>query len=253
MMMLLAKRLRDDNVIQTGWSSLPYPDLVEVMVRAGYEAVTLDMQHGAHHEGSVQASLPLVCLAGGAAIVRIPVGRNDMASRALDFGAEAVIAPMINSLDDAVAFARAMKYPPLGERSWGPARALALHGDDAPGYLKHANERTLSLAMIETRAAVEALDDILAVTGLDGVFVGPSDFSISLTDGATIDTELDEMMPLVAEIATKARARGKLAGIFAMNPKKVPDYVAMGYRLIANGIDTVCLAKGAASLREAAL
>lgn len=183
MSMSLSSRLRAGETVLSAWSSLPEPLTVEILAHSAFDAVTLDMQHGGHDEASILRSLGLVLNAGKPPVVRIPVGRFDMASRALDFGAHAVIAPMINSVDDARRFAAAMKYPPVGERSWGVFRANADYG--APGsndYLTTANHDTLAFAMIETRDAYDALDAILDVRGIDGVFVGPSDFS---SHGAT--------------------------------------------------------------------
>ena len=192
--MKLADRLNAGDTLLTCWSGLPSVDVVSALAQTSYDVVTLDMQHGAHDEASVHYGVEAIVAAGKPAVVRIPVGRNDMASRAVDFGAEAVIAPMINSVADARAFAAAMKYPPVGERSWGPGRAMHLHGiKDPAAYLERANRDVLAFAMIETRAAVAALEDILAVPGIDGVFVGPSDFSISWTDGAVVDAELEDM------------------------------------------------------------
>ncbi len=112
--------------------------------------------------------------------MRVPVGDFASASRLIDAGAAGVIAPMINSRADAERFASFAKFPPVGERSWGPRAALALSGLDLQGYLASANRLTQAIAMIETREALDALDDILAVAGIDGVFIGPADLSIAL-------------------------------------------------------------------------
>ncbi|MGB7432425.1 MAG: aldolase/citrate lyase family protein, partial [Ahrensia sp.] len=119
-------------------------------------------------------------------------------------------------------------------------------------YLHTANKNTVSFAMIETREALAVVDDILAVDGIDGVFVGPADFSIAWTGGAALNPQLDDMMGAVADIAAKAKARGKHAGIFAMNPADTPKYKAMGYRFIAVGFDTGVVAKGAQAILAAA-
>ena len=126
--MSLADRLTSGETIFTAWSGIPDALTVELLAGQGFDAVTLDMQHGGHHEDSVLRGIVPVLRAGKPPLVRIPVGRFDMASRALDFGAEAVIAPMVNSLDDARRFAASMKYPPLGERSWGPTYAFPATG-----------------------------------------------------------------------------------------------------------------------------
>ena len=126
--------------------------------------------------------------AGAAPIVRIPVGGFAVASRVLDLGAEGVIAPMINTAADALAFVSVAKYPPVGERSWGPQRAMTLAGmGDMKAYLHEANALTVTFAMIETRTAIDNLDAIAATAGIDALFVGPSDLSIALTDGAEVE------------------------------------------------------------------
>ncbi|MHA1189620.1 MAG: aldolase/citrate lyase family protein, partial [Alphaproteobacteria bacterium] len=124
----LSRRLRAGDTILTGWNAIGDPLVGETMARAGYDAVLMDMQHGFHTTDSILRGVGALALAQTPALTRIPVGRFDMASRALDFGSQAVVAPMINNVADARAFAAAMKYPPVGERSWGPTRSLALHG-----------------------------------------------------------------------------------------------------------------------------
>ena len=172
--------LEPGQAVITAWSGVPDALTVELLTYQGFGAVTLDMQHGGHHEDSVLRSIVPIHKAGKPAIVRIPVGRFDMASRALDFGADAIIAPMVNSVDDAGAFAGSMKYPPVGQRSWGPTFAFPRHGKGTQAdWLAQSNTRTVSFAMIETRQALDALDGILEVPGIDGIFVGPSDFSIA--------------------------------------------------------------------------
>ncbi|MDF1607472.1 aldolase/citrate lyase family protein [Hoeflea sp. YIM 152468] len=245
--MQLRDNLDQDKMLITAWSTSASSDMAAGLARCPFDAVTVDMQHGAHSESSAFASVQAVAAVGKPAILRIPVGRNDLASRALDMGFEAVIAPMINSVADAEAFANAMKYPPLGERSWGPTKALHLHGSVSPdSYFKTANRQTLAFAMIETRAAIAALDGILAQDGIDGVFVGPSDLSISWTDGAGVDPRNAALQDVIADIASRARDAGKFAAVFAVDPADVPGFARMGYRLAALNTDPGILQAGAA-------
>ena len=251
--MSLASRLAAGETIFTAWSGVPDAFTVEALAGVPFDAVTLDMQHGGHHEDSVLRGLLPITAAGKPGLVRIPVGRFDMASRALDFGAEAVIAPMVNSLEDARSFAAAMKYPPVGQRSWGPNYAMSRHKKaDAAGWLANANAETLAFAMIETREALAILDDILAVPGIDGVLVGPSDFSIAWSGGATMNPGLDDMMDAIADIGRRTRAAGKHAAIYVVDPTLVGRYVEMGYRLIAMGNEARYMALGASTLIDAA-
>ena len=251
--MTLAARLAADETVFTAWSGIPDAFTVEALAGAPFDAVTLDMQHGGHHEDSVLRALLPVAAAGKPGIVRVPVGRFDMASRALDFGADAVIAPMVNTIEDARAFAQSMKYPPVGQRSWGPTYAMARRRTaDAGAWLAGANADTLAFAMIETREALAILDDILAVPGIDGVFVGPADFSIAWSGGAQVNASLEDMMGAVADIGARARAAGKHAAIFAVDPALCKRYVGMGYRLIAMGGEARYMAIGAKALLDQA-
>jgi 4-hydroxy-2-oxoheptanedioate aldolase len=249
---VLADRLRSGETLLCGWSALPEPLVAEGVARAGFDCVTLDVQHGLHDVQSVVRGIGAIALAGKPALVRVPVGDNGLASRVLDMGAEAVIAPMINTAAEARALVAATKYPPVGERSWGPARVMAIRGTEPQGHLESGNRTSLALAMIETRRALDALDEILAVDGLDGVFVGPSDLSVTLSDGAKIaplDRAFDEP---IRRIADRTLAVGKIPGIFAASPERAVQFRSFGYGLIALGTDQLYLATGAKALLAAA-
>ncbi len=247
--MSLVARLDAGETLFTAWSGVPDALTVEIVARQGFHAVTLDMQHGGHHEDSVVRCILPVLSAAKHALVRIPVGRFDMASRALDFGAEAVIAPMVNSVEDARRFAASMKYPPVGERSWGPTYAFPRYGKgDFSDWLRDSNQRTLAFAMIETSAALGALDGILDTPGIDGIFVGPSDFSIAWSNGVTINPTLESMMETVASIAERARKAGKYAAIYVVEPAIAGRVVSMGYQLLAMGAEHKLIALGAENL-----
>lgn len=251
--MTLATRLKGGERIFTAWSAIPDSLTVEAVAHLDFDAVTLDMQHGAHSEDSVARALLPVGHLKRHSIVRIPVGRFDMASRALDFGAEAIIAPMINCVEDARRLAAATKYPPLGERSWGPGLAMPRAAtNDARAWLREGNKNTLTFAMIETRAALDCIDEIAAVDGIDGLFVGPADFSIAWSNGETIDPTLEDMMEGVALVANKARAAGKLAAIYVVAPQTTGRFAEMGFQLFAIGTEPRFLAVGGNNLVAAA-
>lgn len=244
----LADRLSAGETLISGWSAMPEPLVAEAVARAGFDCVTFDIQHGLHDATSVMRGIAAVTAVGVPTLVRIALGDNATAARVLDMGAEAVIAPMINTVAEARAFVAAAKYPPLGERSWGPLRAQTITGLDPPTQLDVANRSTLAIAMIETRRALDALDGILALDGIDGVFVGPSDLSVTLTDGARIapaDPIVDAPMKLIAE---KTNAAGKIAGAFAWGGARAQAFREMGYRLIAIGSDQAYLKEGIAAM-----
>ncbi|MBZ9937566.1 2,4-dihydroxyhept-2-ene-1,7-dioic acid aldolase [Mesorhizobium sp. BR1-1-16] len=244
----LAARLAKGSPALSAWIAMPDPLVAESAARAGFDCVTLDMQHGLHDAISVMRGIGAVTLAGRSTIVRVPVGDFAMASRALDMGASAVIAPMINSADDATALVAATKYPPVGQRSWGPTRTIQLQGVEAADYLATANMTTLVFAMIETVEAMTALDAILAVPGLDAVFIGPSDLSIALSAGANVDPMRTDNQEAASLIRTRAHAAGKKVGIFALNGAQARLYRMLGYDFIAVGVDAAYFALGAATM-----
>lgn len=250
--MSLESRLAAGETVLSAWSGVPDALTVEILSVQGFDAVTLDMQHGGHNEDSVLRSIPSVQRTGKPALVRIPVGRFDMASRALDMGAEAVIAPMVNSIEDAQRFGAVMKYPPVGERSWGPTYAFPRHGKgDFAEWLRDSNKRTISFAMIETRAAVDILDRILDTSGIDAIFLGPSDFSIAWTNGARVNATLEDMMPAIEQIAGRARKAGKYAGIYIVDSAIAGRYVSMGYQFLAMGSEHSVIRLGSETLLTA--
>ena len=242
-----AAALRSGTPIATGWSAIPSPLNAAALARGGFGTVCMDMQHGLHTEETMIASAQAVHQAGGMPGVRIPVGRFELASRALDAGVQIIIAPMINTVEDARALVEATKYPPVGGRSWGPALALDLWQVGMDDYLAGANQLTITLAMIETVTAQANLDAILAVEGLDGVFVGPSDLSITLSQGARLEAGAGHVIDAVDVIGSKARKAGKIAGVYAFDVDKARSFVDLGFTFTAVGSDLMVLkAAGAA-------
>ena len=166
---MLSDRLAGGGPALCAWVTMNEPAVAEALAREAFDAVVLDMQHGAVDFDGATRSILRVALAGKPTIARVPIGGFALASQLMDSGACGILAPMIDSGEDARRLVESVKFPPLGQRSWGPRAALALSGLDAPAYLKAANAMTQAIAMIETRAALDALDDILSVEGLDGV------------------------------------------------------------------------------------
>jgi len=185
-------------------------------------------------------------------LARIPVGDFASASRLLDAGASGIIAPMINSASDARALATATKYPPLGERSWGPTLAMNHTGLSATEYLATANQQTVAIAMIETRAALDAADEIMRVDGIDGIFVGPSDLSIALSDGAKVAPDTAQVDAVLKHLIARCRAHGKFACVFGSNGERAGELLKMGFDFVIAGADTQQLRSGAASAIAAA-
>ena len=227
----LAAKLAAGGDALCAWVTVSEPAVAEWLAREAFDAVALDMQHGAIDFAGAMRSILNVTLAGKPSIVRVPVGGFALASQLLDAGASGILAPMINSGDDARRFVEFTKFPPLGQRSWGPRTALPLSGLDATTYLNAANAMAQAIAMIETRAALDALDDILAVEGLDGVYVGPSDLSIAMSQGQRVEPRAPALMAEARRIAERAAAHGKYAAMFCFDGVDARAMLALGYRL----------------------
>lgn len=244
----LARRLRAGETVHTAWCGLAAPIVAETIAREGFSAVTLDQQHGLFDMASTAAGIAAVHMAGAAPIVRVPLYDYAVVSRVLDLGAEAVIAPMINTAADARAFVAAAKYPPVGERSWGPHRAATFAGmPDPKDYLREANTLTLTFAMIETRAALSNMDAIAATEGIDALFVGPSDLSIALTNGASLDPHSQEVEAALEKVVAAAKNAGKIAGLYCVTAERAVATAKRGFKFLAVGSDLAFLRAGTAA------
>jgi 4-hydroxy-2-oxoheptanedioate aldolase len=247
----LADRLAGGGHALCAWVTVNEPANAETLAREDFDAIVIDFQHGAVDFSGALRLIHSIALAGKPTLARVPIGAFALASQLLDAGASGIIAPMINSREDARRFVEFTKFPPLGDRSWGPRAALALSGLDAPAYFKAANAMTQAIAMVETRAGVDALDDILGVEGIDGVLVGPSDLSIALSDGAGIEPRGAAVMGATPRIVERATAHGKYAAMFCFDGADARAMQALGYRLCTISTDQNML-RGAARVELAA-
>ena len=248
----LARRLRAGETVYSAWCGMASPLAAEAIAREGFGAVTLDMQHGLWDTAALVAGIGALHHAGAAPLVRVPLNDFSMVSRALDFGAEAIIAPMINDASDARAFVSAAKFPPLGERSFGPQRAMALQGRTAASeYLREANEHTLTLAMIETPAALNNVEEIADTDGIDALFVGPYDLSTSLSAGTAQDVTASEVERAIDEICAAAVKVGKIPGIYCSDAQRALAMAKRGFKFITIGSDLGLLRAGAAAMLKA--
>jgi 4-hydroxy-2-oxoheptanedioate aldolase len=195
----------DGRVAINGWIAAPPIITAEAMAAAKWDALTVDLQHGTADYASLLAMLPVIERSGAAPLVRVPWLDEGIVMRVLDAGAMGVIAPMIESPEDAARLVAACTYPPEGRRSFGPIRARFAWGDDYPSW---ANDEVVLLAMVETRGGVEALDEIVTVPGLAGIYIGPSDLSISHGYSPGFDRQEPEMQEVISSILEKCQTAG---------------------------------------------
>ena len=163
--------------VTLGWLSVSHGFTAEVMARQGFDALCVDMQHGTADMNNVWPMLQAISQTDTVPVVRVPGNDPATIMKALDLGAYAIIVPLINTAEDAAMAVAACRYPPLGNRSAGPVRAMQYGGAD---YLAKANDEIVVMAMIETKEGLANLEEICATPGLDAVYIGPSDLSFAL-------------------------------------------------------------------------
>ena len=236
------QKIQAGQSVINGWLSIPSSYSAEIMGHAGFDAITIDLQHGMI---GIDAALPM--FQALSATPTIPLARvpwNDPAQimRLLDTGAYGIICPMISTVEDAESFVMSCRYPPRGNRSFGPARGLLYGGAD---YYPHADREMLAIGMIETAQGLDNLDQILAIEGLDGIYVGPNDLALAL--GCAPKSESDEkvVVDAIAHICERTRAANKIAGIFCSGGEAAARRIREGFQMVTPGNDGALLGNAA--------
>jgi 4-hydroxy-2-oxoheptanedioate aldolase len=233
------------------WLSIPSAFSAEVMAHQGFDWLCIDMQHGVIDYQAAVTMLQAISTTDTIPFARVPWNEPGSIGKVLDAGAYGVIVPLVNTVEQAQAAVSACRYAPEGARSFGPTRAAFYAGAD---YAANANHEIACIPMIETKTAVEHLDDILSVPGIDAVYVGPADLSLTLgLPPAPIHDEPSFERARLA-IAAGCRKHGIVAGMHA-NAALAPKHLEAGYRMITVSSDVAAMAGGAArdlrSVREA--
>lgn len=217
----------------SGWVSMGNSLLAEVVANGGYDAVTVDLQHGLFSVESAIPMLQAISTTDAVPLVRCSENGLGEINKLLDAGAYGVICPLINTADDAERFVRACHYSPRGGRSYGPARGFMYGG---PDYFTHANRTILTLAMIETNEGYANAEAILQVPDLDGIFIGPSDLAIEM--GLAPDAyETRELNDAIRTLVALAQKHGKYVGIFAGTMDMAQRMKEFGMDLVVPGTD----------------
>ncbi|WP_435945723.1 HpcH/HpaI aldolase family protein [Dryocola sp. BD586] len=233
---------RKNGPIINGWLALACGYSAEIVGHQGYDCVTVDMQHGMIDFASALTMLQALSSTPALPLARVNSNEPAQIMRLLDAGAWGIICPMISTAQQAEQFVAACRYPPLGNRSYGPARALLYGGKDYP---QHANEEILTLAMIETREGLQNLDAILATDGLDGIFIGPNDLSLTLTGSASAESQHPEMLAAIELALSRCRVHDKLAGIFCTSGEAAANRLAQGFHFVTPANDVMQLGRAA--------
>ncbi|KFI30035.1 2,4-dihydroxyhept-2-ene-1,7-dioic acid aldolase [Haematobacter massiliensis] len=235
--------------IRNGWLSLPCAYSAELMARLPWDSLTVDLQHGVQDYQSLVACFQGMAGSKVVPMARVPENAPGIIGKVLDAGAWGVICPMVNTADQARALVDACLYPPQGARSFGPNRAAG-YATDVP-YHHFANDQLLVLPMIETREALENAEEILAVPGVSGAYIGPSDLGFSLGFGPAFDRDEPELLAAFERVRAAAQAAGKFTGIHTLSAAYANRMRAAGFGLATIGSDGFFMQQGARAALDA--
>jgi 4-hydroxy-2-oxoheptanedioate aldolase len=230
-----------------GWLSIGNPFTAEIMAAQGYDSISVDAQHGALDYSMVLPMFQAMRASGVVPMVRVPWREPGIIMKVLDAGAYGVICPMVNTPEQAAEFISYLRYPPLGQRSFGPTRANFSAGDN---YAAEANGEILGFAMIETAQAISNLEAIAATPGLDGIYVGPADLTFSLAGGRlapAFDREEPEMIEAVQKILAACKAAGIRAALHCGTAEYAARAIGWGFDMTTVSGDSRLLAAAAAA------
>jgi len=226
-----------------GWLHIPSGFAAELVAKAGWDSVTVDLQHGVQDYMSLVHCFQAIHPHSVVPLARVPSLEPGIVGKVLDAGAYGVICPMVNTADQARAFVSYCRYPPVGARSNGPIR----HGVymPIPTYQQTANEDVLCIPMIETVEALENLEAILAVPGIDAVYIGPTDMCFSLGIPPRVDQDDPRLLQAFQRVVDAAAKRNIPACMHCLEPAYAKLMMAMGFKLVTVGWDSIFLANAA--------
>jgi len=244
----------EGKAVINGWLAIPSGFSAEMMSQAGWDSLTVDIQHGVQDYHSMVACFQGFQSRPITPLVRVPWNEPGIIGKVLDGGAMGVICPMVNTRAQAESFVSACRYPPAGTRSNGAIRA-GIYGE-AGEYVKTANSEILCIPMIETQEALDNLEAILDVPGINGIYVGPSDLGFSLGIGPRMDREEPQVLKIYERLVKEASKRGIAPGLHNLTPAYAARMIGMGFRFVTIGNDSGLMfraAQGAvAAVRQAA-
>ena len=225
------RRAAGESVVNA-WLSIGSSYSAEGVGHSGVHSVTVDLQHGMFGFPEALHMLQAISATPAVPMVRVPTLDPAQIMHLLDAGAYGVICPMISTPEQAAALVSACRYPPFGTRSFGPSRGLLYGGAD---YVAHANETVMAIPMIETAEAVERIDEILSVPGIDMIYLGPNDLAFAL-DGH-VRYPRPESERAMARVLARAKAHGVPVGIFCADAAEAAVRLGQGYALVTPGND----------------
>ena len=239
----LKKIFADGKAVINGWLQIPNSFSAEVMAHQGWDSLTIDMQHGVVDYPNALPMLQAISTTDVVPMARVNWNEPGQIMKILDAGSYGVICPMVSNRNQAENFVKACLYPPKGFRSFGPIRGLLYGGSD---YGKNANNEILKFAMIETKEALENLDQIMSTPGLDGIYIGPADLSLAIGEEPSFDKpEGDKVYDTIMKILEHAKSNKIVAGIHNMKADYAEKMISKGFQLVTVGSDQRFMSAGA--------
>ncbi|QAX31136.1 aldolase/citrate lyase family protein [Leisingera sp. NJS204] len=228
------------------WMSFADGQIAEIMGTCGFDWLVIDGEHAPNDIRSIRDQLMALAASPSHPVVRVPVGETWMIKQVLDAGAQTVLVPIVESADQARELVRACHYPPKGLRGVGATAARATMFGTVSEYIQTADQEVCLLVQVENRAGMAALDEILQVEGIDGVFIGPADLSTDM--GHQGNSAHPEVRAAIADAITRIKAAGLAPGILGTTDEATRAYADMGAQFLAVGIDVMVLARNARDL-----
>lgn len=244
----LKRRLLSGEVMHGIWLGMADPYAAEIAATSGFDWLLINGEHAPNDIQSISRQLAVIEGKGPVPVVRLPDGDPVKIKQALDIGAQTLLIPMVETADQAAHLVRATRYPPDGFRGVGASLARASRFAAIPDYLDTANREICLLVQIESRAGLAQLDAILAVKGIDGIFIGPADLAADM--GYLGKTVVTEVRTAVFDALTQTRAAGRIAGVLATDPGFIQGSKDAGGNFIGVGIDVTLFASGLHSLAK---
>jgi len=231
--------------IINSWLAVPSSFSAEIMANQGWDSLTIDMQHGLIDYPNAVNMLQAISTTETTPMARVNWNEPGQIMKILDAGCYGIICPMVSNRKEAENFVQACQYPPKGYRSFGPIRASIYGGGD---YAKYADNEILKLAMIETKEALEKLDEILDTPNLDGIYIGPADLSLAVGEEPSFDkAENTKAYKEILRILEAAKKRNLLAGLHNGTAEYAKKMLSKGFNLVTVGSDSRFIAAGAKS------
>lgn len=228
------------------WLGLADPYCAELAANAGFDWLLIDGEHAPNDLRGLLGQLQAVAPYASQPVIRPVIGDTALIKQLLDIGAQTLLVPMVESAEQARELVRAMHYPPHGVRGVGSALARASRWNSIPGYLDKADEQMCLLVQIENLDGLAKLDEIVAVEGVDGVFIGPADLSASMGHRGTPGHP--EVQAAIEDAILRIGKAGKAAGILSADHSLARRYLELGAKFVAVGVDTTVLMRGLQTL-----